>query len=483
MLSLSSYIGSLVHKAMGVPPSELHAKYAPEALDMVLSLGGYYIKISQTLVGAHILPKEYDDVFEKLLDDVPPKPYSDIKEIVEEQLQAPLETNFSSFNEKPIGAASIGQVHKATLNNGKEVVVKVQYPSVEKFFSIDIETMKVLCLAFGLDPKITDNIVKGLADSFKSEFNYQKEADFMAKVRSNVLPKFGNSVYIPSSFPNLCTPKVLTMEKIEGIPIKKKLNALMEHMAKEKGLTLQEYMVEQKKRYEDPAKLEEMMKLRSKEKSVGFANLEILVVKALDYVQNAGRLVLRRPLIWTPEILNGPQIIKVLADVHGHQVFVDGVYNSDPHAGNVIVMPDGRLGLIDYGATAEMDKKNREALAKIIVAVKDSDEKSIITSMKDFGISSKKMNRIFMLGYANICFNRGYNMADMYAIGVPRDVGVADLEMYLNKLDELEECSKEVFQIQRCIMVLLGTQSMIGAGGVSIAERWNQQARDFLKKK
>ena len=57
--------------------------------------------------------------------------------------------------------------------------------------------------------------------------------------------------------------------------------------------------------------------------------------------------------------LNGPRIIKLLSDVHAHEIFIEGVYNSDPHAGNVLVMSDGRLGLIDYGACFELSHEQR----------------------------------------------------------------------------------------------------------------------------
>jgi len=115
------------HSTMrGMDRRSLHKQYAPEVLDMVLNLGGYYIKIAQTLVGAYVLPEVYDDVFEVLLDKVTLRSFSNVKSIIEHELGAPLSENFLEFNDNPIGAASIGWVHKATLKNGKACVVKVQ---------------------------------------------------------------------------------------------------------------------------------------------------------------------------------------------------------------------------------------------------------------------------------------------------------------------------------------------------------------------
>merc|ERR1712224_628296 len=72
--------------------------------------------------------------------------------------------------------------------------------------------------------------------------------------------------------------------------------------------------------------------------------------------------------------LNGPRITRLLFDVHGHEIFQNGLFNSDPHAGNIIMMPDGRLGLIDYGAVMRLSVEQRTALARLLVAIADEDD-------------------------------------------------------------------------------------------------------------
>ena len=108
---------------------ELHRREAPKVLDMVLGLGGYYIKIAQTVVGTGYIPDEYEDVLGVLLDKCPHKPWPVMKAVLEDEIGCPVEEAFSSFSEEPLGAASIGQVHLATLKaGGAPVVVKLQYP-------------------------------------------------------------------------------------------------------------------------------------------------------------------------------------------------------------------------------------------------------------------------------------------------------------------------------------------------------------------
>jgi len=103
-------------------------------------LGGSFVKLGQLLsLRYDLLPKEYCDEFSKLQDSVKPVAFSSIKKVIEEELNAPLDSIFKSFDKTPIAAASVGQVHKAVLKNGKIVAVKIQRPNIEKTFKDDIE--------------------------------------------------------------------------------------------------------------------------------------------------------------------------------------------------------------------------------------------------------------------------------------------------------------------------------------------------------
>jgi ubiquinone biosynthesis protein len=90
-------------------------------------LGGYYLKAGQMLVGMRLLPPQMEQELEVLQDKVPPRPVALIRAIIEDELGCPVDQVFASFDDQAIGAASIGQVHRATLLDGTEVVVKVRY--------------------------------------------------------------------------------------------------------------------------------------------------------------------------------------------------------------------------------------------------------------------------------------------------------------------------------------------------------------------
>ena len=103
----------------------LHRYYAPELLRIILKMRGYYIKAAQMCVGADILPEEYNEVLKILLDEVPPRDPKTIIEIIESELDRPISSVFTFFDEKALAAASIGQVHRAVLHDGTKIVVKV----------------------------------------------------------------------------------------------------------------------------------------------------------------------------------------------------------------------------------------------------------------------------------------------------------------------------------------------------------------------
>merc|ERR1712167_506141 len=131
---------------------ELHQKYAPQLLKLCTDLGGYYIKLGQTVCGLGILPEEYEEELSVLLDSCPTKPFSTIKSVIEKDLGKPINEIYESFEEKPIGSGSIGQVHRATPKDGRKVIVKVQYPGVENYFRMDFKTILLL-----LEPNYAGN--------------------------------------------------------------------------------------------------------------------------------------------------------------------------------------------------------------------------------------------------------------------------------------------------------------------------------------
>lgn len=111
---------------------KLHAVWAPLGLKVILQLRGFNLKTGQLVAGnfGNVFPTEWQKTFECLLDAVPHKPFAEVRRTIEQEYGKPLEEVFASFSEEPMAAASIGQVHRATLKTGEKVVVKVMYSAL-----------------------------------------------------------------------------------------------------------------------------------------------------------------------------------------------------------------------------------------------------------------------------------------------------------------------------------------------------------------
>lgn len=187
-------------------------------------LGPAYIKLGQMLsTRPDLVGMEIAEELQSLRDNTPVTPFNEMKEVIERELEKPIDEIFSEINENPIGSASIGQVYKARLKeNGEEVALKVQKPHSYEIVKSDVEIMKFL--ANRIDKFIhqtrTYNLpamVKEFERSIFKEVNYLEEVMNMQNLSKN----FKNTPYIkiPKAYTKYCTSKVITMELIKGIEV------------------------------------------------------------------------------------------------------------------------------------------------------------------------------------------------------------------------------------------------------------------------
>lgn len=189
-------------------------------------LGPTFIKFGQLLsTRPDILPEDYLIELRRLQDNVQPFSGNQARKVIEKELNLPLDSLFESFDETPLAAASIGQVHKAVLPGGKKVVVKVQRPNIIKTIEQDLGILEEIA---GLLDKYTTagrlyNFT-GIVSEFKRitlrELNYHREARNAERLYSNFL--HDNSILIPAIYWNYTTPRVLTMEYMQGVTLNNK---------------------------------------------------------------------------------------------------------------------------------------------------------------------------------------------------------------------------------------------------------------------
>ncbi len=197
---------------------------APERLRLAFEeLGPTFVKLGQLLsTRPDLLPESYIEEFTKLQDNVKPLPFELVKLAVERELNRTLDQAFATFKAEPLAAASIAQVHEATLKDGTRVVVKVQRPEIEKMIETDVSLLAFL--AGLLEKYIPESRVIGprtVVDEFfrtlDQETDFAIEANNMARMARNlsVFPE----IVIPKVYKNLSSRRVLTLEQLEGIRV------------------------------------------------------------------------------------------------------------------------------------------------------------------------------------------------------------------------------------------------------------------------
>lgn len=185
-------------------------------------LGSTFIKLGQLLsTRPDVVGNALAEELKQLQTDVPADPPETIRHTVESELGQPIEELFVEFEDRPIASASIGQVHRATLLNGERVVVKIQHANIEKTVQEDLDILAGLAqLAEQLEdfkPYRPTKMVAEVARMLRRELDFGREERNLQQF--NALFADNPTVRIPQPYSELCTPRVLTMELIEGVKL------------------------------------------------------------------------------------------------------------------------------------------------------------------------------------------------------------------------------------------------------------------------
>ncbi|MEE8365899.1 MAG: ubiquinone biosynthesis regulatory protein kinase UbiB [Gammaproteobacteria bacterium] len=187
------------------------------------SLGPIFIKFGQMLsTRRDLLPDDIVNELEKLLDRVPPFPLDQARAIVEQQLGMPIDQAFQSFDDNLVASASIAQIYQAQLKSGEDVVVKIVRPNIEQQIRRDIEVLTLLARmadrywneAKRIKPL---QIVHEFEKTIFNELDLVREAANANELRRHF--EGSNDLYVPKVYWDYCRPRVMVIERIEGIPV------------------------------------------------------------------------------------------------------------------------------------------------------------------------------------------------------------------------------------------------------------------------
>lgn len=285
---------------------------------LFLKLGSTYVKLGQFIASSPTLfPAEYVLEFQSCLDRGPTIPYSEIKAIIESDLERPLSSMFQSVDPVPLASASIAQVHRGVLKNGTNIVIKVRKPEVESSLKADLGFLyigsKILEL---LNPDLTrvslSAIIGDLRSSMLEELDFRKEAQNLIEFRDFLKRSDINDATAPMPYLDFSSQKVLTMEFLKGVPL---------------------------------IDLDTIRK--------NSVNPELTLVSALR--------------TWALSVANNK------------------FYHADVHAGNLLVLEDGRVGFIDFGIVGRISETVWAALGKLVESFLAEDYAGIASALVSMG--------------------------------------------------------------------------------------------------
>ena len=314
------------HKFLNALRGKSHWPSPKEVRETFEELGLTFLKFGQVLaMRRDLLPDNYIEELEQLHDQLPALGIDAIRATVETELGAPLTELFSAFDETPIAAATVAQVHEATLRDGRHVAVKVQRPDLEAMISTDIAALTYLVtLGEKLFPRLRALDLPVIVSEFANSLN--RETDFSREARSIVLFRDAladiSDLWIPDIVAECSSGNVLTLEFSAG----------------------------------------ERVDLYARQH---------------------------------PEAM--PRAINTLVRLMLQTIFEEGLFHADPHPGNVFVLPDGRLSLLDFGMTGELDEQMRQSLTLLLEAVVKGDARAAKEAYLEMAPASEKVNRARLL--------------------------------------------------------------------------------------
>ena len=275
---------------------------AEELADDLEKMGPTFVKLGQLLsTRADLLPAPYLESLARLQDKIEPFSFKEVERIVTSELGVRISKAFAEFESTPMAAASLGQVHRARLRDGREVVVKVQRPGVREQIAQDLDALEDISKFLDTHTEMGKryefgNMLLDLRKSLLRELDYRQEAGNLNSFRES-LKEFPLLVF-PAPVEDFTTSYVLTMEFIRG------------------------------------KKITELSPLRLME-------------------------------------TDGRALAEQLFSAYLKQMLVDGVFHADPHPGNVFLMDDNRIALIDLGMVGRIMTGFQENLLRLLLSISE----------------------------------------------------------------------------------------------------------------
>ncbi len=293
LLARENFLGQTVSKKAW---NRAHENAAEQIRRLALALEGGVIKAAQ--IGgarADILPRPFIDKLSRFHDDVPARPFEQLKPLLQIELGGRIEEIFASVDPEPLGAASLAQVHRARLHDGSDVVIKIQYPEARRIFPLDLIMVRRVA---GLVQRMQSNLdVRTLAHEItrfiEMELDFRREADSTQRLGAILAQRV--DVRVPRIHERYTCDRVIVMEYLDGIQVSRTVA-----------------------------------------------------------LRDAG--------------CNLAEVARRIGELYGAMLFEYGFFHGDPHPGNLLVMDNGVIGLLDFGLCKELPAGFARNVAQMLVS-------------------------------------------------------------------------------------------------------------------
>jgi ubiquinone biosynthesis protein len=290
-----------------------HRAAAREVKQVALGLAGAFTKAAQILgARADFLPAPFIEELSQFHDAVPPRRFEALAPLVERDLGRPIDEVFASIEREALAAASLAQVHRATLRDGSQVVVKIRYPEIPEIIPLDLGMLRrVVAIVQRLQRRIDLRaLVTEVTRFIELELDFAREARSTERLAKQLGDVPG--VVVPRVYAGLCGENMLVLEYLAGIQV---------------------------------------------------ARTEDLVA--------AGHKL--------------PDVARRIGALYGTMIFGQGFFHGDPHPGNLLVLPDGRIGLLDFGLCKELPPGFARQVATMMVSSMIGDSHAAFAAAEQLG--------------------------------------------------------------------------------------------------
>ncbi|GAA5506085.1 ABC1 kinase family protein [Novipirellula caenicola] len=308
----------------GVPLSQYSSE---ERVRMALTdLGPTFIKLGQILAARpDIVGPQLGNELKRLRADVQPDAIEKVRQTLTKELGEQYLSQFQFIDPNPLATASIGQVHRATLNDGRHVVIKVQRADIERTVRQDMEVLGGLAQLAerveGFAAWGPCQMVSQMSTMLQRELDFGRERQNL-EVFAEMLSSQSTKVVVPKPVRELCTRRVLVMDELAGEPLSKVL-------------------------------------------SDSHHGGVLTVDATLDGERH--------------------QLSESIARIYLTMIFDEGLFHADPHLGNLLLLRDGRLGILDFGMVGRIDETLRESIEEMMGCIATGDQNRLTRLIRRIG--------------------------------------------------------------------------------------------------